>query len=75
MAKNTIDLLVTKKDGFYVDGTGGGAGHSLEILKRIVPDGKLIFIDRDPQAIEQAEKELLNVPHQLCVVQIGRAHV
>lgn len=46
-----IDSLEIKKDGIYVDSTAGGGGHSSEILKRLGSDGKLIMIDRDPDAI------------------------
>lgn len=47
----TIDSLGIKSDGLYVDCTCGGAGHSKAILERI-PDGALIAIDRDPDAIQ-----------------------
>jgi 16S rRNA (cytosine1402-N4)-methyltransferase len=41
-----------------VDGTLGGGGHALEILKRIHPQGRLIGIDRDPAAIQAASARL-----------------
>lgn len=47
-----VDALAIKQDGIYVDGTFGRGGHSREVLKRLGPDGRLIAIDRDPQAIE-----------------------
>ena len=47
----TIDSLNIKSDGLYVDCTCGGAGHSKAILERI-PDGALVAIDRDPDAIQ-----------------------
>ena len=43
----TIDNLDIKPDGIYVDGTLGGGGHSLEILKHLGPGGRLIGIDQD----------------------------
>ncbi len=46
----TINGLDIKENGIYVDGTAGGGGHSSEILKRLTT-GKLISIDRDPDAI------------------------
>lgn len=52
-----IDSLNIKPDGIYVDGTAGGAGHSSEIAKRLV-NGKLIALDKDPDAIEVATKRL-----------------
>lgn len=47
----TIESLNIKSDGLYVDCTCGGAGHSRAILERI-PDGALVAIDRDPDAIQ-----------------------
>ena len=47
----TIDSLQIKPDGIYVDCTAGGGGHSAAILERL-SNGRLIAIDRDPQAIE-----------------------
>jgi len=44
--------------GRYVDGTLGGAGHSRAILERSAPDGRLIGIDRDPDALAAARAEL-----------------
>jgi len=42
-----------------VDGTVGGAGHSKEILRRILPGGKLIALDQDREAIQAARQNLL----------------
>ena len=53
-----IDGLKIKKDGIYVDGTLGGAGHSIEIAKRLSPKGKLIGIDRDEEALTAAQEKL-----------------
>lgn len=47
----TIDSLAIKPSGLYVDCTCGGAGHSRAILEKL-KDGRLIAIDRDPDAIE-----------------------
>ena len=58
MLKECIDGLKIKKDGIYVDGTLGGAGHSKEILKRLSKDGLLIGIDRDEEALQAAKTNL-----------------
>lgn len=50
LLNESIDGLNIKENGIYVDGTAGGGGHSGEILKRLTT-GKLISIDRDPDAI------------------------
>jgi len=53
-----IEGLKIKKDGVYVDGTLGGAGHSFEILNRLSEKGILIGIDRDEEALEAAKHKL-----------------
>ncbi|MCH8248042.1 MAG: 16S rRNA (cytosine(1402)-N(4))-methyltransferase RsmH [Proteobacteria bacterium] len=54
--------LEIKQDGCYVDGTFGRGGHSGEILKRLNSYGRLIGIDRDPDAIASAPKSLTDDP-------------
>ncbi len=53
----TIDGLNVKEDGIYVDGTAGGGGHSYHIAKGL-NKGRLIAIDRDPDAIKAATERL-----------------
>lgn len=53
----TIEQLNIRPDGIYVDGTLGGAGHSLEICKRL-KGGRLIGIDQDADAIAAATQRL-----------------
>lgn len=53
----SIEALNIKPDGIYVDGTAGGGGHSFEIASRL-KTGRLIAIDRDPDAIKAAGKRL-----------------
>ncbi len=53
-----IEGLEIKKDGIYIDGTLGGAGHSIEIAKRLSSKGKLIGIDRDEEALTAAQEKL-----------------
>ena len=53
-----IEGLNIKKEGIYVDGTLGGGGHSYEILRKLSPDGRLIGIDRDKDALNAASKKL-----------------
>ncbi|MEJ6950943.1 16S rRNA (cytosine(1402)-N(4))-methyltransferase RsmH [Natronospora cellulosivora (SeqCode)] len=60
LLKETIDYLKCKKDGIYIDGTLGRGGHSLEILKKISNEGKLIAIDRDIDAINQVKEKINN---------------
>ncbi len=57
----TIESLNIKKDGLYVDCTCGGAGHSRAILEHI-PDGVLVAVDRDPDAIKVITERIGNMP-------------
>jgi 16S rRNA (cytosine1402-N4)-methyltransferase len=57
-----LDGLEIKADGLYVDGTFGRGGHSSAILQRLNADGRLIAIDRDPQAVAAAAPLLTNDP-------------
>ena len=54
----TIEGLKINPAGLYVDGTLGGGGHSLEIVKRLKEGGRLIGIDQDGVAIEAAGAKL-----------------
>ena len=58
LLKECIEELKIKEDGIYVDGTMGGAGHSIEIVKRLSEKGLLIGIDRDGDAINVAKDRL-----------------
>lgn len=58
LLKECIQALNIKPDGIYVDGTLGGAGHSLEIVKKLSPKGLLIGIDRDTEALKAAKEKL-----------------
>ena len=61
LLQECIDNLNIKPDGIYVDGTAGGAGHSREIAKRLTT-GRLIAIDKDPDAIKTATERLRPYP-------------
>ena len=54
-----IEGLNIRPDGIYVDATAGGAGHSSEIAKRLTT-GRLVAIDRDPEAVAVATERLKN---------------
>ena len=53
-----IEGLNIKKDGIYVDGTLGGAGHSKKILENLSEKGMLIGIDRDDEALNASNEKL-----------------
>ena len=57
----TIESLNIRPDGVYIDGTAGGAGHSCEIASRLTT-GRLIAIDKDPDAVRAASERLAPFP-------------
>lgn len=62
LVDEVIAGLEIKPDGIYVDATFGRGGHSLEILKRLGVNGRLIAMDRDPEAIKAAKEEVFKDP-------------
>jgi 16S rRNA (cytosine1402-N4)-methyltransferase len=54
----TLEGLRVARDGIYLDGTYGRGGHAREVLARLGPDGRLLVMDRDPDAIADAKREL-----------------
>lgn len=57
MLVEVLEGLRVRKDGIYLDGTFGRGGHAREVLKRLGPDGRLLLMDRDPEAIASAQSE------------------
>ena len=53
-----LDGLKVRPDGCYVDGTFGRGGHSKAILERLDSAGRLLAVDRDPQAIAEVDEAL-----------------
>ncbi len=53
-----LEALNVRSGGIYIDCTLGGGGHGIKILEGSSPDGRLIGIDRDPEAIEAARQRL-----------------
>ena len=54
LLNEAVEALVTRADGLYVDGTFGRGGHSRAILDRLSPEGRLLVVDKDPEAIAVA---------------------
>lgn len=61
LLEECIDGLHINPEGIYVDGTAGGAGHSLEIAKCLT-SGKLFALDQDPDAVKIAKERLSAYP-------------
>lgn len=67
LPEESINGLNIKPDGIYVDGTAGGAGHSKLIAQKLDAEsgGKLIALDRDPEAVEVAAERLSGLPAEV----------
>ena len=63
-----MENLNIKPDGIYVDGTLGGAGHSLGIAKSLNKNGTLIGIDRDVEALAVSKQRLAEVNPKVLLV-------
>ena len=64
----SVDNLITDPDGIYVDGTLGGAGHSMEICKRLTEKGRLIGFDQDAEAIKAASERLAQYQNKFTIL-------
>ena len=51
LLSEAVESLVVDPDGYYIDGTYGRGGHSTAILEKLSARGKLLAIDKDPEAI------------------------
>ena len=58
MLAECLEALAVKPNGIYLDGTVGGAGHSLRIAERLGEGGRLIAFDKDGDALLAAGKRL-----------------
>lgn len=53
-----VDGLVTDRAGLYVDATLGGGGHTAALLEALAPEGRVVGIDRDADALAEATQRL-----------------
>ena len=75
MLEETVKGLVTNKEGIYVDCTLGGAGHSHRIAEMLSPEGRIIGIDQDEEAIEAAKERLKDVKCHVDIVHSNFSHL
>ncbi len=58
LLEEAVRDLLTRPDGVYVDGTCGGGGHSRVLAERLSGEGRLIALDRDPEAVRRCRERL-----------------
>src|SRR5436305_4442758 len=58
MLEEVLKFLQPEPGGHYVDGTSGGGGHTEAILERSAPEGRVLGIDADAQALERVKQRL-----------------
>jgi len=75
LLREAVEALEVKPSGIYVDGTFGRGGHSRAILERLGANGRLLALDRDPQAVAAAREindQRLTVVHH-CFGELAEA--
>ncbi len=75
LVSETIDLLNLEANKNIVDGTLGLGGHSLEILKKIGPKGRLVAFDQDERNLKEAEKRLKAYSKQVTFILSNFEHL
>ena len=74
LCERTVELLFTRTNGAYVDGTLGGGGHSAFLLSRLDHDGRVFGIDQDAEAIEFSKHRFRN-DERMTVVKDNVVHL
>lgn len=72
LVKEVVKHLVHLPEGTYVDGTAGGGGHSEAILERLAGRGRLVCLDRDPDAVNLCRRRLRTF-NNVCVIRANFA--
>lgn len=75
MRPEVLEYLNCRPGKIYVDGTLGGAGHARDILERSAPDGLLIGLDQDADAIANARIVLADQADRVRLFHINFAHL
>src|SRR5579871_4185005 len=68
LVEEAMHFLAPRPGGLYCDATVGGGGHAARILAASSPDGRLIGIDRDPDAIAAARDRLASFGDRVTLV-------
>ncbi|MBK5101093.1 MAG: 16S rRNA (cytosine(1402)-N(4))-methyltransferase RsmH [Desulfobacteraceae bacterium] len=73
LVHEVVEYLVAAPGGIYVDGTVGMGGHSVAIGESIHEKGRLICLDRDPDAVSLSKKRLVFLGERACVIKASYA--
>ncbi len=68
LLEEVLQWMQPRSGGRYVDGTAGGGGHTAALLEASAPEGQVLAIDRDPEAIEEVEDRLGDARDRLKLV-------
>ncbi|HMK77882.1 MAG TPA: 16S rRNA (cytosine(1402)-N(4))-methyltransferase RsmH [Thermodesulfobacteriota bacterium] len=75
MVEEVMAFLRCEPGHTYVDATLGGGGHAFEILKRSAPDGMLIGMEWDEEALSEAKKTLLSFGDRVKLIRENFVHL
>jgi 16S rRNA (cytosine1402-N4)-methyltransferase len=75
LLEKSLSLLELRSNSLIIDGTVGGGGHAAAILERTAPDGRLIGLDCDPQALEAAKRRLTAFGARVQLVRASFRHL
>jgi 16S rRNA (cytosine1402-N4)-methyltransferase len=71
----TLNSLKLRPGGVYLDGTLGGGGHTEAILQATEPDGKVIGLDQDDEALAAASQRLKPFGERFCPIRANFAEM
>ncbi len=75
LLRETIDGLNVRPGGLYLDATLGGGGHTQAILSASAPDGRVLGLDRDPEAAARAAMRLATFGERVQIRPLSFAHL
>ena len=69
MLQEVLTALQVRSGGRYIDGTTGGGGHTEALLRASDPDGRVLALDRDPEAVDRVTRQVATFGSRCVVVQ------
>ncbi|WP_218932492.1 16S rRNA (cytosine(1402)-N(4))-methyltransferase RsmH [Adhaeretor mobilis] len=67
LTQEVLEGLAPEPGKFFIDGTFGGGGHTLLLAKAVMPGGRIIALDRDPEVFTRKPEELASLPVDFAV--------